>query len=335
MTDRPGRTRNDSQLIAGARRFADRAFGCHERRDWEGFVVSAATSVELLAKAVLARVNVLLIADEKHDKNLLALALSDLRNGLPSEARTITAAKALERAEALGVRFHRYGADLKALREARNSVVHSGNFDHTKVGDREFDAWVRSMAALCDSEHGGYGRQDVFGDHADLVDLQMREYASALELLWMQCCTYAQQRWDQQKPSLTDAAYNLKRLRIEAELVEANFSDPTVQWAPCPVCGLPARLYGDLELEPHFETHYEPYDGLYTGDIHGSWEEFVGMEYGFVPLGLYCRTCQLRLDSGALVEEAGVLGNWNLDHDDVARWEEILEIEGRLDWSPD
>ena len=54
---------HDKNLVNAARRFVDRALAFRDEGDWEGFVVHAYTAIELLAKAVLAQINLLLIAD--------------------------------------------------------------------------------------------------------------------------------------------------------------------------------------------------------------------------------------------------------------------------------
>lgn len=68
---------------ASARRFVNKAFACHEERDWAGFVMYACTAIELLTKAVLAKVNVLLIADGRNENSIIALTLSDPSKGFP------------------------------------------------------------------------------------------------------------------------------------------------------------------------------------------------------------------------------------------------------------
>ena len=82
-------------LAASSQRFADRAFTCHDQTDWEGFVVFASTAIELLTKAVLAKVNVLLIAGGNKEASLLELALSDPLRGIPVSVQTIGAEAAV------------------------------------------------------------------------------------------------------------------------------------------------------------------------------------------------------------------------------------------------
>lgn len=291
-------------LAASARRFADRAFACHEQSDWEGFVVHASTAIELLAKAVLANVNILLIADTRSEARLLELAMSDPRSGILALTQTIGADRALQRARKMGVKFDRYAHDIDVLRHTRNGLMHSGVFDASKVGDAMFDAWVRSMVAL--TEHVGYHMRLVFGKNADLVAIQMSKYADQLETLLNQRIVAAQRRWDERRFSVDE--YALRHERLELEFGRANVDDPAVQWIPCPVCGLPASLIGDLEPQ----ADYDYADG----------ESYLaGVYYEFVPTAIHCQTCRLNLDSTGLVDESRLLDQWELDEDDRLRWE--------------
>ncbi len=298
-------------LAASSRRFVDRAFACHEQSDWEGFVVFASTSIELLAKAVLAQVNVLLITGGNNEESLLGLARRDPRRGIPVSVRTIGAEAAIRRAKKLGVPFDRYEKDLATLRKARNVLMHIGSYDSTAVSEDPFDAWVRSMAAL--AEHAGYERSFVFGANADLVALQMNEYADQLEALLARRMAAAQRCWKEE--AMVHEEYALRRDTLEADFARANSWDPSVQWLPCPVCELPAILFGELEDEPDWDYS----DG----------ESYIaGIYYEFVPTGVHCETCELDLDSRGLVERSEVLEQWDLSDDDRLRWEKQL-------WEPD
>ncbi len=306
----PHRSHHET-LASSARRFVDRAFACHEQSDWQGFVVFAITSIELLAKAILAQVNVLLITDGNKEESLLRLARSDPRRGIPVSVRTIGAEAAIRRAKKLGVPFDRYEKDLAALRKARNVLMHIGSYDSTAVSKDPFDAWVRSMVAL--AEHAGYARNFVFGANTDLVELQMDEYADQLDALLARRMTSARRYWEQNPLSV--AEYALRHGALKADFVRANSADPSVQWLPCPVCELPASLFGELEDEPDWDYS----DG----------ESYIaGIYYEFVPTGVHCATCELDLDSRGLVERSEVLEQWDLSDEDRCRWEDQL-------WEPD
>jgi len=297
----------DVVLAKSCKRFVDRAFVCHEKSDWEGFIVHASIAIELLAKAILARINPLLIADARNENSLLALARGGSLEKLPASVRTIDAETALRRAQQLGVPLNRYENDVRALREARNSIVHSGDFDRT-VGEKGFDGWVRSMVALC--EHADYSMSLVFGANSHLIRIQMEQYASSLESLWQMRRAAAEARWQYEISISTTAERQQRFSLLKAELESANAIDPTIQWAPCTVCGQPARLFGDIESEPEYDIEDDEY-----------W--ISGFYFSFIPTGLYCQSCGLNLDSRGLVEQSGVLESWEFDQVDGDRWERL------------
>ena len=144
---------------------------------------------------------------------------------------------------------------------------------------------------------------------AGLVELQMNEYADQLA----RRMAAAQRYWEEELMAITE--YALMRETLEADFVRANSWDPAVQWLPCPVCELPASLFG--ELEPEADWDYS--DG----------ESYIaGVYFEFVPTGVHCETCELNLDSRGLVERSEVLEQWHLADEDRRRWEEQL-------WEPD
>lgn len=294
-------------LAASAQRFVDRAFTCHDQTDWEGFVVFASTAIELLTKAVLAKVNVLLIAGPNNEAALLELALSDPRRGIPVSVQTIGAEAAIRRAKRLGVPFDMYERDLASLRKARNILMHIGSYDSTVVGDDPFDAWVRSMVAL--AEHAGYTRRFVFGANEDRVAHQMDDYSYQLEARLARRMAAAQRYWEEEPMDSAEYARTCRRLK--ADLARANSLDPAVQWLPCPVCGLPATLLGELEDKPDYD------------DVDGDFY-LAGIYRDFTPTGVHCETCELDPDSRGLLERSLVLEEWHLADDDFSRLQKQL-----------
>lgn len=306
----------DVVLAMSSRRFVDRAFVCHEKSDWEGFIVDAGIAIELLAKAVLAKLNPLLIADTRNEKSLLALARSGTRGELPASVRTIDAETALRRAQDIGVPLNRFENDVRALREARNRIVHIGDYDRT-VAEKGFDGWVRSMVALC--EHAHYSMPFVFGTNSNLVQVQMNEYASSLEALWELRRAAAEARWQYEISLVSSTELQQRFSLLQIELESANANDPTVQWVPCAVCGLPAHLFGEFEPEPDF-------------DVEGDEVSISGVYYKFMPARLYCQSCGLNLDSKGLVEQSEVLEHWDLDQIDGDRWARLTTDHWEDDW---
>ena len=294
----------DVVLATSSRRFVDRAFACHEQSDWEGFIVQAGIAIELLAKAVLAKLNPLLIADTRNEKSLLALARSGSRGKLPGSVRTISAETALRRARDIGVPINRFENDIRALREARNRIVHSGDFDPVVV-ERGFDGWVRSMVALC--EHAEYAMDLVFGANTHLIGIHMKEYVDNLESLWKMRRGSAELRWQGDRIISDPVEFQHRFNLLRNELDSANANDPTTQWVPCAVCGLPAQLFGEFEPEPDY-------------DREGDEVWISGFYYNFIPTLFHCQSCGLNLDSRGLIEESGMLDTWELDQMDGDRW---------------
>ena len=273
-----------------------------------GLYCERGIALELLAKSVLANINPILIADPRNEQSLLLLAQGEPRgNTLPS-LRTISADTAIDRLKRLGVSFDQFGDDLQALRIARNAIVHAGVFEQTDV-DLAFDAWVRSMVELC--RRADYKMSTIFGEGKSLVKVQLKQYATATDALWQQRRAAAKKRWQALRSELSSADIDRRSESFEAEMVSANAVDPSVQWVRCEVCDLPARLYGDLELEADFDVG--------DGQVYVS-----GVYFEFVPKGLNCPTCQLNLDSRKLVERSGLLKDWELSDWDRMRWEEEL-----------
>ena len=91
---------------------------------------------------------------------------------------------------------------------------------------------------------------------AGLVELQMNEYADQLA----RRMAAAQRYWEEELMAITE--YALMRETLEADFVRANSWDPAVQWLPCPVCELPASLFG--ELEPEADWDYSGRRKLYS-----------------------------------------------------------------------
>ena len=273
--------------------------------------MNAGIALELLAKSVLANINPTLIADPRNEQSLLLLAQGEPRGELLPSLRTISADTAIDRLKKLGVSFDQSGDDLYALRIARNAIVHTGVFKQTDV-DRAFDAWVRSMVELCG--RANYKMSSIFGESANLVKVQLKEYANATDALWEQRQAAAKKRWKAIRRELGSAGIDRRFELLEAEMVSANALDPSFQWIHCGVCGLPARLNGHLDLEPDFDYS--------DGEVYIS-----GVYFEFVPKGLHCPTCQLNLDSRKLVEQSAMLKNWKLNDEDRLRWEEELTAD--------
>lgn len=295
----------DVRLVLASKGFSSRAFDCHENSDWEGFIVHAATAVELLAKAVLARVNPLLIADPRSDLSVVALSRGGHRP-LSVEIRTIGAEKALDLARKLGVHFDRFGDDLETVRKARNSLVHLGQFD-VDVLEKGVDAWIRTMVAL--AEHGEWSSSLVFGKHTEFVETQLKQFVDETQRLLTQRLGAAEARWAIKRNSFDDYALDQVRLALVEEHRVGNIEndDPEVQWAACPVCSLPADLYGELIPVAEYDSE--------EGQAYVS-----GVSYEFEPSALRCRTCGLNLDNGDLVGASGALASWELGDEDYDRW---------------
>ncbi len=300
---------HDGNLATSSGRYAQRALACYAQGDWEGFVVNACTAVELLAKAVLAKVNILLIADCR-EKSLLELALSNPRRGFPTSARTIGIGACLSRINAIGVRLD-YRDEVLALSKMRNSLLHSGHYDPDAVDESLLRVWVSALVQLAD--HGQYGRSMIFGVHTEFAETQISQHEDDLAALLAKKMAAAQSRW-RELADLDSLSIPLMHEVLLTQLIADNSVDPTIQCMPCPVCDMPAGLFGEFEPEPE----YDRIDGEMMA---------VGVYHEYVPEQLFCQTCRLHLDSRELVERSGVLDNWEVSDDDRERWDKIVAEE--------
>lgn len=304
---------HEVNLAKSAGDFAQRAFVCHERGDVEGFAVYAATAVELLAKALLAKVNLLLIASG--EKSLLILAMSDPRKGLPASSRTIGIGDCLRRLKGIGVRLD-HADELASLSRVRNSILHSGQCDPDAIGDSLLKVWVRSLVQM--TEHAGFDKRMIFGTKAEMAEVLITEYDSQVAALLAEKMAGARSRWDSEQEDLDASDIAIMREVLGTRLAVNNSADPTVQWIACPVCDLPACLFGEFEPEADFDM----VDGEYCA---------VGIYHEFVPIQFICQTCRLDLDSRELIERSGILEEWEVSDDDLRRWDQIVADEHRWD----
>ena len=269
-------------------------------------MINAVTAIELLAKAVLASVNPVLLADPNHEQSLIILAQGEPQGEVLMSLRTIGAEKAISRVGKLGVSFDAFEEDLSTLRSARNAVVHIGTYPRENI-DRAFDGWIRSMVELC--KRAQYSLKLVFGENTDLVELQLKQSKDSTAALWQQRRAVAERRWNNLRRDLDSADLQRKFDLLESDMISANALDPSLQWVECAVCGLPAHLYGEFEPEADFD--------------YGDGQVYVsGIYWNFVPRSISCPTCHLNLDSRRLVEQSCMLADWEVDEEDRMRWEE-------------
>ncbi len=276
-------------------------------------MVNAVTAIELLAKAVLASVNPVLLADPNHEQSLIILAQGEPRGEVLMSLRTIGAEKAISRVSRLGVSFDAFEEDLNALRSARNAVVHIGTYPRENI-DQAFDGWVRSMVELC--KRAQYSLKLIFGENTDLVELQLQQSRDSTAALWQQRRAAAERRWNSLRRDLDSANFQRRFDLLESDMISANAVDPSLQRVTCAVCGLPAHLYGEFEPEADFD--------------YGDGQVYIsGVYWNFVPRSISCPTCHLNLDSRRLVEQSCMLTDWEVDEEDRLRWEEEVNRSWR------
>jgi hypothetical protein len=286
-------------------------------------LLHAATAIEHLAKARLAEINPLLLADAKQSPSVLLWLADETKHALPMPRglRTIGLDRAIEivgRRAALDP----YRKTLDELREHRNGVAHFGEAD-AGAADRLLPEVLAVVRALTD---GLVADPDsIFGEYRDLAAAQLaaydeqeaREYAVRVE--------QAKVRFQARHPTMTGEIRGAlsRELRHRGLARRETFDE---QVAPCPVCGLPAHLDGELLVSIDVDADWNPDGTMYHA--------FPVVEYR--PFSLRCSTCGLILDSPGLIDRSGALENWHVDPSDwdqaVAEHQLQTEADADREW---
>ena len=283
-------------------------------------LLHAGVGLEHLAKARLAEINPLLLADGKLDPSVLFwLADESKHQGpAPKALRTIGLERALvlvtHRSEVM-----RFRAELDLLRELRNGVAHMG-VPEAIPSDSFLGGYLAAIHALAEGLLDP--PESVFGAYAEVAAAHLAQHLQDEEYTYAVLVAEARSRFETKYPELDPIVHGAMQSAMIGLLNESR-SELDQQIAPCPACGLPARLEGELVID--FEVDVE---GGPDGPTYNAYP--VG-EYHAYALG--CPTCGLSLDSPGLLDTSGVLENWEVPEDDVRAAAELVnEAEAQAYW---
>jgi hypothetical protein len=270
-----------------AKLFINRAMDEEIDRSFDERCLWAALSLELLAKAALARISPLLIAEPTEDGTNLLIA-SGLAHG---DARFTSV-----RAKTLFVRCQRAFKPFNLqeamnITNARNEYLHSSGAGFTSIPQSAW--WPRfwGQAATLVSAMDASMDDFVGSDRLDVVEAHLEQNTQNIEHRTEALIERARQRLAQHREGLLTT-------RVAADWrpgmnLTAGFSHQETE--TCPACG------GDgiLEGENVSETDVE-YEQISEDDFNVHVTITVDAEY------FSCPSCQLALDGLQILERAGL-----------------------------
>ncbi|QRP47406.1 hypothetical protein [Amycolatopsis sp. FDAARGOS 1241] len=280
-----------------AKLFINRAMDDDEARAFDEKSLWAALALELLAKAALARVSPLLIAEPTEDGSNLLIA-SQLIKG---DARFTSV-----RSWTLFIRCQKAfkpfsQAEATAITNARNEYLHSSGVGFTAIPQSvwwpKFWAQATILIGALDKEI-----EDFVGlDRSGIVERHLEQNSRNVENRTIALIERAKQRLHQHREGTLPA-------KVAAEFKPGSDNGADLRFRAletCPACGSDGWLEGE-EID---DTHIE-----YSNDTeHSVPEAFV--THTIQAEFFSCPTCQLRLDGIELIEQAGLPSTFDVDGD--------------------
>ena len=289
-------------LWVKAKLFINRAMDSDESRAFDEQSLWAALSLELLAKAALARVSPLLIAEPTEDGTNLLIA-SGLLEG---EAR-FTSLKAKTLFTRCQKAFRPFNlAEASIITNARNEYLHGSGLGFTAIPQHawwpRFWAQATVLIVALDKDI-----EDFVGfDRQDIVTKHLEQNAKNVEHRTETLIERAKQRLSQYRSGALPA-------KVAAEWksgydLGAGLLYSTV--ATCPACGDDGVLEGDsiLDTETHWEQNSETDADLIVTHT-------IGSDY------FSCETCHLVLDGYEYIEQAGLPIDFSAEGDPAEYYE--------------
>ena len=290
-------------FYASAREFALSALEAHHAGSHRRVPLDAGTALEHLAKACLARRSPALLAELKNDSSVGSL-IGLLRiegTGPPAKIRTVGLTEALSR---IG-RFVRPKAardDLQTLVDIRNGIVHAA--EDTEVEERILTAFVQQADSLLADL--GRERGYFWDGQLSVVDALLKDASDKLahrvEVRLAAAAAMLERRYAADGEAVISAVRTLSK---SVPLTDAQ------RFCACPVCDSHAVATGGHTVE------WVPDD----------WDKETGQVtnvYGgvcFTAQKFHCRVCNLRLDSEAEIEAAGIGTSWEIEDPDWREYE--------------
>ncbi|MFE6164940.1 hypothetical protein ACFQ7F_39200 [Streptomyces sp. NPDC056486] len=288
-----------------AKLFLNRAMD-DDFRSFDEQALWAALALELLAKAALARVSPLLIAEPNEEGTNLLIA-----SGLVKGDARFTSV----RAKTLMARCHRAfkpfdQAEAMKIINGRNEYLHSSGAGFMAIPPHAW--WPRywAQAAILVTALDRDIEELVGGDRERVVTKHLEQNAKNLEQRTEALIERAKQRRQQQLEGTLPA-------KVAAEWKTGQYLAAQMahsEAATCPACGSVGLLEGEeiVNTEVHYPSSSgygldEEYDSDYVNDV--SVTLTIGADY------FSCPACQLVLSSYDLIRQAGVETDFDVEGD--------------------
>lgn len=293
------------ELTAQAIDAASEAIAQYAEAKLPRFAMEATRAVELGAKAALAKINPVLIADPRSIDSQLYLAGNPVaRSKEVRRIRTISCREALERVTRL----------IPALRVEDVDQLISVRDGSTHYVASESDA-LESLVIpflgtfLLLQQHLELSDDDVFGSYADLVSFVREKHTKEVDRKVATKIARAKHAYEERYGHLDPEARRMALRANEANIALVKYDEQT---ATCPACDNPGVISGQHEFQ--------------------EWEQDEAGVYPVVTLfasDFRCPTCGLHLQTSAELVAAGL--EYMLDVED-AETEDFAEDDFGDDW---
>lgn len=226
--------------------------------DPQAIYLHAGAAVEFALKAVLARVNVLLIADPRSFAVQWELATSDAPiNEVATRLVTISLTTAIERAQRalpeLGTT-----QDLKELARRRNAAAHLGAGSPKDTTETVLTMLAALKAAV--GKFSGVDLADFLGRYGQVASEMLSRKQTETEKLIVARLVSARERFDERFDG--PVGFN-----IAEALHHSYWADPDFALHPCPACGTDAALGGIVEVREHVDYDREGNPSVYLESL--------------------------------------------------------------------
>jgi hypothetical protein len=285
-------------FYASAREFALSALEAHHAGNHRRVPLDAGTALEHLAKACLARRSRALLAELRNESsvNSVITLLGIEGAGAPAKVRIVGLSEALSRIR----RFVKSKADrddLQILTDLRNGIVHAA--EDTEVEERILTAFVQQADSLLADLRRE--RERFWGDQLPVVNALLADASNKVKHRVRVRLAAAEAMVDRRYKTEGEAVIHALRALSKSAPLKAGQS-----FRDCPVCGSDAIATGEhiVELVP------DDWDKE-TGDVTQ-----LAAEVWFTAHAFRCPVCNLRLDSGAEIEAAGIDTAWQIEDAD-------------------
>lgn len=273
-----------------AMEFAQSALDAHRARRFRRVAIDAATSLEHLAKASLAKRSPALLAELRNEANFSSLlVLMGISGGRPPrQLRTVGLRDALARARVF-VPSMASDAELQTLVDMRDGSVHAAQND--EVEERLVLAFVNQADAFL--EDLGRDRATFWAGQLGVVDALLADandkIAREVAIKVAGARAEFERRYGDGPPEV---------LRLVRQLAGSSRIHADEERMQCPACASPARESGEHEVDWDFE---QDDDGRLRATLGKVW---------FNALAFECRVCGLELEDEAQLAAAGMEQRW-------------------------